>query len=265
MNGEVYRLESLSYTYGSHPALREISTRIVGNEIVGIVGPNGAGKSTLIKLIGGLMRGWQGAIHFQGRPLGAWKRREIAKRVAYVPQQAQMPFPYTAREVVLMGRLPHQDGSFFESARDRDRVDRALEVTDCGHLADRSFGSLSGGERQLVVLASALAQDPEVLLLDEPTVFLDLKHQLAISRILSELHRQHGVTLVLVTHDLNMAQAFCTRVLAMKDGRLVADRTRPDSTEALTLEAGLIEQVFDVRAESIRTGDRERVVLSWGR
>lgn len=265
MTGDVFGLDSVSYSYGPLPALREISTQVGAQEIVGLVGPNGAGKSTLLKLLGGLLRGWRGTIHFQGIPLERWTRREIAKRVAYVPQQAHITFPYTAREVVVMGRLPHQDGSFFETARDRDHVDRALAITDCDHLADRPFGSLSGGERQLVVLASALAQEPQVLLLDEPTVFLDLKHQLAISSILSELHRDHGVTLILVTHDLNMAQAFCTRVLAIKNGRLSAVLTRPAGAPALTFGADVIEEVFEVRAASERLGDRERIVLSWGR
>jgi iron complex transport system ATP-binding protein len=265
VTGDLYRLEGVGYSYGAIPALEEIGTHVAAHEIVGLVGPNGAGKSTLLKLLGGLLRGWRGAIHFQGIPLERWKRCEIAKRVAYVPQQAHITFPYTAREVVLMGRLPHQDGSFFETGRDREQVDRALALTDCRHLADRPFGSLSGGERQLVVLASALAQEPQVLLLDEPTVFLDLKHQLAISSILSELHRDHGVTLILVTHDLNMAQAFCSRVLAIKDGRLSAVVTRLAGADALTFGADVIEDVFEVRATSHRSGDRERIVLSWSR
>lgn len=261
----VYRLESVGYRYGSRPALRDVSTEIREREIVGLIGPNGAGKSTLLKLLGGLLRGGQGTIHFQSKPLQQWKRREIAKRVAYTPQQAQITFAYTAREVVLMGRLPHQDGSLFESATDSDHVERALALTDCSHLADRPFVSLSGGERQLVVLASALAQEPTVLLLDEPAVFLDLKHQLAIFRILRELHRTRGVTLILVTHDLNVAQGFCSRVLAIKNGQLAAERVRSGAEATLTLGAELIEDVFDVHAASARVGETERIVVSWGR
>lgn len=261
----VYRLESVGYRYGSRPALQDVSTEIREHDIVGLIGPNGAGKSTLLKLLGGLLRGWHGALAFQGRPLQQWKRREMATCVAYTPQQAYIAFSYTAREVVLMGRLPHQDGSFFESRNDCDHVDRALALTDSSHLADRSFVSLSGGERQLVVLASALAQDPKVLLLDEPAVFLDLKHQLAVFRVLRELHRTRGVTLVLVTHDLNVAQRFCTRVLAIKNGRLAAERTRSAADQPITLGAELIEDVFDVHAAPDDAGGTDRVVLSWGR
>jgi iron complex transport system ATP-binding protein len=261
---DLYRLESVSYSYGSHPAVQGICTLIGESEVVGLIGPNGAGKSTLIKLLGGLLRGWRGDIHFQGASLHQWNRRAIAKQVAYVPQQTQIAFPYTAREVVLMGRLPHQDGAFFETARDRDQVDRALALADCSHLADRPFGALSGGERQLVVLASALAQEPRVLLLDEPTVFLDLKHQLTIQRVLSELHRGRGVTLVIATHDLNMAAAFCSRVLAIKDGRLLSALSRSGANDVLTFEADLIERLFDVQAVSEQSGGHERIVVSWG-
>jgi len=262
---DVYRLDAVSFRYGSQPALQDVSLGVCCGDIVGVVGPNGAGKTTLVKLLGGLLRGWQGEIRFEGAPLERWKRRDVARRVAYVPQQTHLAFPYTVRDVVLMGRLPHQNGRFFESARDLEEVERALSLTDCRHLAGRSFNSLSGGERQLVILASALAQEPQVLLLDEPTVFLDLKHQLAIARILSDLHRDRRLTLVLVTHDLSLAQVLSTRLLAIKAGRLVAAVTRGAGERALALCPELVEQVFDVRAERGFLGDERRIVVAWGR
>lgn len=264
MTDDLYRLENVSYAYATAPAVRDISLTVRAREVVGLIGPNGAGKTTVLKLLGGLLRGWHGDLSFHGAPLARWKRREIAKRVAYVPQHTNIAFPYTAREVVGMGRLPHQNGHYFETSRDRARIDWALERTDCRQLADRSFASLSGGERQLVVLASALAQEPEVLLLDEPTVFLDLRHQLVLAATLRELHREQGLTLVVVTHDLNLAQSFCDRIIAMKEGRVAAIRERT-SASPVALGADLLERVFDVAAVSEYRGDRHCIVLSWER
>jgi iron complex transport system ATP-binding protein len=167
--------------------------------------------------------------------------------VAYLPQQAQILFPYSAWEVVSMGRLPHQAGSFFETAEDRRKVREALELTDCLALADRPFQELSGGEQQLICLAAALAQEPEVLLLDEPTVFLDLKHQLQVFEILDRLHRLRQVTIVLVTHDLRLAAAGCRRLVLLKQGRVVADLT----PGAGGLPASLLEDVFEIRSEQL--------------
>lgn len=265
MRDPLYALDSVGYSYEGRPALVDMCTHVHAGEVLGLVGPNGAGKSTLLKLLGGLLRGWRGDIRFHQVGVERWNRREFARRVAYVPQQVQMTFPYTAREIVMMGRLPHQEGSFFETARDRERTASALARADCTHLADRSFGTLSGGERQLIVLASALAQEPEVLLLDEPTVFLDLKHQLTIAGILAELHRTQGVTLIIATHDLNMAQVFCSRVLAIKQGRLAATLTRPFGADSVAFSPDVIAEVFEVQAASQSIGGRERIIVSWGR
>lgn len=244
----LFRLENLDFLYGSYAALKDLSLSVFRGEIVGLLGPNGAGKTTLLKLLGGLHRHSGGKAWFASRPLRLWDRRAFARKVAYLPQQARVLFPFTAREVVLMGRLPHQTGTFFESAHDRARVSEALELTGCTELADRYFQDLSGGEQQLICLASALAQDPEVLLLDEPTAFLDLRHQLQILEILEALHSQQSVTMVLVTHDLNIAQALCTRLVFLKAGRLVREVWDPEDHP---VAPDLIEEVFDVRADRI--------------
>jgi iron complex transport system ATP-binding protein len=163
----------------------------------------------------------------------------------------------------MMGRLPHQEGSFFESERDFRKVEEALEATDSLELAARPFNALSGGERQLVVLAGALAQEPAILLLDEPTAFLDLKHQLQIHRILDRLHARGDVTLILATHDLNLAQSFCTRLILLKRGQLVADLPRSAQGGPPELTAEILERVFDVSAEELAVQGRQQIVLSY--
>ena len=263
MSEMLYTSRNLSCFYERFQALAGVNIEIEQGDTVGIVGPNGAGKTTLLKVLGGLLTNWTGDVDFKGSSLPDWNRKHFARQVAYVPQQTHIIFPYSVREVVLMGRIPHQDGSFFESRKDHLQVEEALRLTDSLDLGDRYFNELSGGERQLVILASALAQEPQVLLLDEPTVFLDLKHQLMIFRILKDLHSTQQLTLVLVTHDLNLAQSFCDRVFLMKEGHLIAECQKQDTAE-LTLPADLIEKVFDVRAEI--EGSREaRIILSFGR
>ena len=242
--------------------LREIDIEIARGEIVGIIGPNGAGKSTLLKILGGLLAHWTGDALFKNRSLHQWNRRQLAQQIAYVPQHTHIAFPYSVREVVLMGRLPHQGASFFETGEDLDQVDQALRMTDSLELSDRYFNELSGGERQLVVLASALAQEPDTLLLDEPTVFLDLKHQLLICRILKTLHETRQLTLVLVTHDLNLAQSFCDRIFFLKHGRVMAECCQRDEA-GLILEPDVIAEVFEIRAETNGLED-PKIILSFG-
>jgi iron complex transport system ATP-binding protein len=169
-------------------------------------------------------------------------RREFAREVAFIPQSMNIEFPFTAEQVVLMGRTPHCDG-LFESPEDWDAVERAMEVTDTLQFRARDFRSLSGGERQRVVVASAVAQRPKTLLLDEPTTFLDIKHQVGIYRLLRDLARE-GLLVIAVTHDLNLAAAFADRIVALDAGRLAAD----DSPERV-LAPGLIARVFGIESQ----------------
>jgi iron complex transport system ATP-binding protein len=173
-----------------------------------------------------------------------WDRRAFARQVAFLPQQARILFPFTVWEVVAMGRAPHQAGTYFESAADRARIAAALELAGCSHLSARPFQELSGGEQQLVCLAAALAQDPKVLLLDEPTVFLDLNHQLQVFEVLNQLHRKDGLTLVVVTHDLNLARFCCDRLVLLRSGQLRAEVRDP----ARGIPAELLSDVFEVPA-----------------
>ncbi|GAB4112470.1 MAG: heme ABC transporter ATP-binding protein [Acidobacteriota bacterium] len=243
----LFAVEDLVVRYGDHPVLQGVGLQIRQGERIGLLGPNGAGKTTLLKVLCRLLPASSGSVLFRGLPLAQWDRWEYARRVAYLPQQSQILFPYSAWEVVSMGRLPHQAGSFFESAEDRRKVREALELTHCLALAGRPFQELSGGEQQLVCLAAALAQEPEVLLLDEPTVFLDLKHQLQVFEILDRLHRLRQVTIVLVTHDLRLAAAGCRRLVLLKQGRVAADLVPGPGG----LPASLLEDVFEIRSEQL--------------
>jgi iron complex transport system ATP-binding protein len=259
---EIYSLRSLGHRFDDLEVLSNITFSVAKGEIVGLVGPNGAGKTTLLRILCGLLRGWKGELDFMARPIRNWDRQAFARVVAYLPQQTRIAFPYTVREVVLMGRLPHQDGSFFESRADHARVEEVLDLTGCSHLASRYFQELSGGEQQLVSLASALAQDPSVLLLDEPTVFLDLRHQLQIYQILSRLQQANRTTLIIVTHDLGLAQSFCRRLLFLKQGKIRADL----SSESGPIKIGpqLIEEVFDVKATVLDGASNSRIELRFG-
>ena len=237
-----YTLDRISLSYGPVRVLEDISLSFQGAAMVALTGPNGAGKSTLLGIMAGLRDGFTGTCRLNGREVSGWRRREFARHVALVPQSLKLDFPFTAEQVVLMGRTPYA-GGLFESPEDWAAVERAMDLTDTLEFRARDFRSLSGGERQRVVLASALAQEPRALLLDEPTTFLDLRHQLTIYELLRRLARE-GLLVIAVTHDLNLAAAYSDRVIAMRRGRLLADAP---PCEALT--TAKIHEVFGVEAE----------------
>ena len=219
----VFHINNLAFAYGAAPVLRGLSVNVIEGEFAAIVGPNGAGKSTLLKIMAGLIRGYGGSVEFCGKPLSGFTSRDLAKRIAFVPQETHMVFPFTVGEIVMMGRLPHRSSALFDSPRDMEWTRQAMLLTDTAALSSKSFNELSGGERQRVVLASALAQDPEVLLLDEPTVYLDLKHQMQFYDILERLNAERRMTIVSVTHDVNLAARYARRMIAMRSGNFVAD------------------------------------------
>jgi len=240
-----YELSGAGMSYGAAEVVRNVTLTFDRPQMVALTGPNGAGKSTLLGMMSGLRPGFTGSCRLNGREITAWKRRDFAREVALVPQSLKLDFPFTAEQVVLMGRTPYA-GGMFESPEDWAAVERAMDVTDTLEFRARDFRALSGGERQRVVLASALAQEPHALLLDEPTTFLDLQHQLTIYQLLRKLSRE-GMLVIAVTHDLNLAAAFSDRVVAMKRGRVEADA---DPCEALTTER--IRSIFGVEAEWLR-------------
>lgn len=238
----LYSLRGIRFAYEREEVLHIDALEFDGGEMVSIAGPNGAGKSTLLSLLAGLREGYKGQCLLEGVELRHGRRRQIARKVSFVPQTLTIAFPFTVEQVVLMGRTPYCDG-MFESPDDLEHVRRAMEITDCASLAGRDFRSLSGGERQRVILAAALAQTPKVLLLDEPTTFLDLRHQLSVYEVLAGLAR-NGLLVVSVTHDLNLARGFATRTILMERGRIAADGPTP-----AVLTAGNIRRIFEVDAQ----------------
>ena len=227
-----YQVRSLRFHY--HPLNRGVvdwvldglSFDVAHGEILGIVGPNGSGKTSLLKLLAKVLRPQAGDIALFGRNLGAMPQVEVARTVAFVPQESPQVFAFTVMETVLMGRYPHHRGAKWsagfgwESAEDVSTAEQAMQSTDLTHLASRSVMDLSGGERQRCMIARALAQAPQVLLLDEPTAFLDLQHQIEICAIVRRLKEERGLTVVLVSHDLNLASQYCDRILMLKAGAL---------------------------------------------
>ena len=238
-------VEELAFRYrtadkkGKAWTLDGLTFHVGAGEIFGIVGPNGSGKSSLLKLLAGLTPPSGGQIRLDGRPIAQLRQQDIARIVAVVPQDYIQVFPFTVAETVLMGRFPHRPSSLWslgigeETEKDLACAHRAMSDTDVWGLADRLVSDLSGGERQRVVIARALAQEPAILLLDEPTAFLDINHQIEICGLISRLRAERQLTVVLVSHDLNVASQYCDRVLMLKEGRLSRiglpeDTIRPD-------------------------------------
>lgn len=205
-----------------HPVLRGVSVDIPKGSLAGLLGPNGSGKSTFLKILSGVLSPVEGHVTLAGRPLASLSRREIARRIAVVPQETHPAFEFTVIEMVMMGRHPFLGAFQLEGPRDLRAAEDALESTGSTHLAGRAFSTLSGGEKQRVVIASALAQSMDVLLLDEPTAALDLGSQLEIAALLAGLQRTRGMTLVLATHDLNLAASLCDSVVMLHGGVVVA-------------------------------------------
>ena len=229
-----YEVRGLHFRYGKPSVqharwvLEDVTLQVESGEILGIVGPNGSGKTSLIKLLAKLTSPQQGDITLFGRNLAGLSQQETAHTVAFVPQESAQMFPFTVAETVLMGRFPHRHrsrwtlGFGWEDRDDRLAAAHAMATMDITHLASRAVTDLSGGERQRAMIARALAQSPRVLLLDEPTAFLDLQHQLGICSVLRRLREERGLTVVIVSHDLNLASQYCDRVAMLKEGRVCA-------------------------------------------
>jgi len=224
MNGRGLRVQNVEYVAGRTLIVRGVSLDIAPGQCVGILGPNGAGKSTLLRLIAAVLPATAGVVMLEGKTLAQWSAHERARCLAFVGQQPRLTFPFTVREVVLMGRTPYLQRWRQESELDLRITAEALHRTDMAHLAERDVMTLSGGEMQRTALARALAQQPRFLLLDEPTANLDLHHQVAVLQLLKDLARS-GVTVLAVLHDLNFAAALCTTVTLMRAGEIYATGT----------------------------------------
>ena len=237
---------SFGYTSTRGPAfaLHNVSLTVERGTLTGLLGPNGCGKTTLLTLMAGVRRPERGAVMLDGANVAALSRRQIARRVAVVPQETHPAFDYTVMEMVLMGRHPHLGTFALEGPTDFNIAQEALVATGTEQLAERAYMTLSGGEKQRVIIASALAQAPDLLLLDEPTASLDLGFQLEIASLLQRLNRERGVTMVLATHDLNLAASLCTNIVMMRGGLVIAQGTTRD-----VLTAPMVRQLYDVDAD----------------
>ena len=217
----VIDIRNFSFSLGKKEILRDVTFSVHQGECLSIVGPNGAGKTTLVKCLDGILAGGTGRIDVFGSPLESYSRKDLAKRISYVPQADGRVFPFTVGEFVLMGRYPYLNPFSSIGKEDREVVHEALEMTDTTQFADRLLDTLSGGERQKVYIAAALAQRADILLLDEPTTFLDYRHQSEIRGLLARANRSSGVTIVSVTHDVNRAVLDSHRIVALCEGSLV--------------------------------------------
>lgn len=221
MSAPALQVQDLHYRLGTKTIVRAVSFAVERGHYLSIIGPNGAGKTTLIKCLNRILLPKQGRIDVFGKPLRAYSQRELAKVMSYVPQADGRQFPFSVYEFVMMGRYPYLSPFSSIQAEDRQKVEEILALTGIEAFAKRVIHTLSGGERQKVFVAAALAQGAEILLLDEPTTFLDYKHQVEITALLQRLNRDQGITIVSVTHDINAAVLTGHSVLALKDGAVL--------------------------------------------
>jgi len=237
-------LHDVAFSYLNGFAIKQFSLEIEAGEMVAFLGPNGSGKTTLLKLATGVLMPNKGEVLLDGRSLIRLSRKEIARKVAMVPQQFHMPFAFRVEEVVMLGRTPFVKIFSAETERDCLMVKHAMELTGIEKFKARTFNELSGGERQKVILAMALAQEPRLLLLDEPTAHLDINHQVEILRLVKALNREKGVTVIGAMHDLNLASLYFERIILLKEGQLFAD-----GTPSQVLTSDIIQQVFSTSVE----------------
>jgi iron complex transport system ATP-binding protein len=232
-----------------------VSLELAAGEQVALLGANGSGKSTLLRVLAGALRPTAGSVELFGRPIASWERAELARSVTVLPQGMELPHGFRVSEVVALGRIPHARSWFATSAEDEAAVARALADADVEELAGRTVDELSGGERQRVLVALALAQEPRLLLLDEPTAHLDVAHQLALIGLLERLRHARGLTVLAVLHDLNLAARFADRGLVLHDGRLSSAGDRRGR-----FDLGRLRDAFGVSIAEAVAGDGSRVL-----
>jgi iron complex transport system ATP-binding protein len=243
----VLAADAVTVIYGDRTIVAGASLSLLPGERVALVGPNGAGKSTLLRLFTGVLEPRDGSVALRGEPILGRDRKTIARAIAVVPELAQVPFAMSVREVVALGRLPHDPPLSGSREVDDDAIEAAMDRVGVGPLADRDARRLSLGERQLVFVAIALAQTAPILVLDEPTAHLDIRHQVEVMQLLVDLNERDGTTILAVLHDLTLAAHFFPRVVVMDGGRIVADGPPSDA-----LDAASIRRVFGVDPALVR-------------
>ncbi len=241
---QLWQLQQVGFKYGAASVLQGLDLQLAKGRCYGVLGPNGSGKTTLLDLLCGLLVPESGEIAFCGHPLAGWSHRQLARKVALVPQDFVVRFGFTVREVVEMGRHPHLGRFAGLSTRDHQLVDQVMEELGISAFANRPVTRLSGGEKQRVAVARALVQDPEVLLLDEATSNLDIFHSLSILGTIRSRIREQGLTVVAALHDLNLATFFCDQLIFIKNGKMVCQGPIDQ-----VLRAEIIHEVYGVEAE----------------
>lgn len=240
------RAKALKKRYGDHPVLKGIDLQVTSGETVGLIGPNGSGKSTLVRLLSGEEKPDEGRIFLGDRELSAWSPRKRAKEMAVLPQEGLPPVPFTVEEVVQMGRHPHMQGPWM-GPEDWRVVEEVLEQTGLARERHRPIHRLSGGERQRVAIAKAMVQEPRLLILDEPTTYLDARYQLEVLDAVRRWGRDRELAVLMVLHDLNLAAQYCDRLLLLKEGELVVEG-KPSEV----IRADLIQRVYGIEPVIIR-------------
>jgi iron complex transport system ATP-binding protein len=218
-------IKSVSFAYFGSPVLRNVSLSVASGEMVGLLGPNGSGKTTLLKLAGGVLKPGSGEVRLGEANMASLKRKAIAREVAVVPQQFHIPYAFTTLDVVMLGRFPFMSLLSGESPADNQIARDAMSQVGLDYLVESRFDELSGGEKQKVVLAMALAQQPKLLLLDEPTLHLDINHQIEILELVRRLNNTQKITVLAAMHDLNLAALYFDRLVVLKNGSIVAEGT----------------------------------------
>jgi iron complex transport system ATP-binding protein len=235
------RAESLHFNYDK-PVVEDISLQIAPGELLSVIGPNGSGKSTLVRLLAGMLRPASGKVFVGDSLLESLTRKELARQIGYVAQETRVQFPMSALEFVLQGRFAHGRAIGFEGSEDLAAAREAMEMTDTASFMDRQLNALSGGERQRVFLARALAQQPRIMLLDEPTSNLDIAHQVSTFLLLNRLTKERAVSVLFITHELNLAAEFADRILLIKEGKRVSCGTPHE-----VFQPEMLERVFETR------------------
>lgn len=251
-------IRDLSFSYGDKKVLREISLNVARGEMIGLIGPNGSGKTTLLKILSMVLPVQEGEVSLNGKDIQSYGRKGLSRLVAVVPQESQVSFPYTVGEIVLMGRASLHGPFALEGKRDLEVAGESMRLTETFSFADRYLHELSGGEKQRVIIARALAQEPDALLLDEPSTFLDIRHQLQIHELVWRLNHQRGFTVLSSLHDLNLAALFFPRLVMLREGKIYRDGPPHD---VLTEET--IREVYgvEVQVHKDASGERPRISL----
>ena len=233
----ILNLKKVSFKYNGDWVLNQVDLRMLEGEILGVLGPNGSGKSTLLKVMDGALKPQQGEVFLKDKPVASLARTEVAKQIAMVAQENHFRFAFSVLEVVLMGRFPHLKRLQFEGDKDREIALGALKATHTLHLSHRSIHEISGGEKQRVLLARTLAQEPRAVLLDEPTSFLDLKHKRDVFRLISSLSGSRKLGVVLVSHDIDLVAQYCRRIVMMKEGIILFEGAPEEVLTPQSIEA----------------------------